>query len=110
MTCRTIPSLTQAARLPRGRAKYLHAVGLLCSLAVAGAQQPQTAANTIAVLGLVQFAGTFHPPPRTPGGPIGADAETIGGLPPSAFALAGASAMAVVNSAAGLIQVLVTLP
>ncbi|HUO29511.1 MAG TPA: hypothetical protein VMU80_09855 [Bryobacteraceae bacterium] len=51
----------------------LRAAGLLlCSLAMAGAQTSQTAANTATVPRLVQFAGTFHPPANTPGGPVGA--------------------------------------
>jgi trimeric autotransporter adhesin len=51
---------------------YLWAVGLICSLVIAGAQQTQPAANTTTVPRLVHFAGTFHPPASSPGSPVGA--------------------------------------
>ncbi len=57
----------------RSIAKYLRAVGLLlCSLAIAGAQQSQTGVNTTAVPRLVNFTGTFHTPANAPVGPVGA--------------------------------------
>jgi hypothetical protein len=57
----------------------------LCSVAVAGAQQPQSANTLTAVPKLVHFAGSFHPPVSQPAGPVGATfaiySEQEGGTP-----------------------------
>jgi len=50
--------------------RYLRAVALLCSLAIAGAQQTQPAANVTTVPRLVHFAGTFHLPADSAGSPV----------------------------------------
>ena len=44
----------------------------LCLVAVASAQQTQSAAAVTAVPRLVRFAGSFHPPVNQPAGPVGA--------------------------------------
>lgn len=54
-------------------------------MAIAGAQQSQTAANTTTVPRLVRFAGTFQPPANSSGSPVGATfaiyAAQDGGIP-----------------------------
>ena len=93
----------------------------LCFAAVAGAQQTQGTAAITAFPRLVRFAGSFHPPVNQPTGPVGAnvevdangnynlprvlvvivphalkagDADTLGGRPAAAYALAGSSTLA----------------
>ena len=57
----------------------------MCSVAVASAQQTQSANTLTAVPKLVHFAGSFHPPVSQPAGPVGATfaiySEQEGGTP-----------------------------
>ena len=85
-------SSTRILAKPRhcGRMRPLYtssllAVGILCTAAVASAQQTESTASVTAVPRLVHFAGSFHPPANQPVGPVGATftmySEQEGGTP-----------------------------